>query len=166
MHCSMRQQGCLSQFANTLLGYIYNIPWLRPLDHYTSMRLTPKTTSTTTNSQRDLPQKKAFYVWSNLDTGSVEIISKWIHMNGPAYHVHVVATRVLGICLLFFNEMLFKLRIQINFFLYQKWRIFFQSFHDLLFAFCNRKNLHLRNAPTYANYDIPKFNLFRHLFFF
>lgn len=130
------------------------------------MRLTPKTTSTTTNSQRDLPQKKAFYVWSNLDTGSVEIISKWIHMNGPAYHVHVVATRVLGICLLFFNEMLFKLRIQINFFLYQKWRIFFQSFHDLLFAFCNRKNLHLRNAPTYANYDIPKFNLFRHLFFF
>lgn len=87
-----------------------------------------------------LAAKKAFYVWSNLDTGSVEIISKWIHMNGPAYHVHVVATRVLGICLLFFNEMLFKLRIQINFFFwYQKWRIFFQSFHDLLFAFCNRK---------------------------
>lgn len=85
-------------------------------------------------------KKKAFYVWSNLDTGSVEIISKWIHMNGPAYHVHVVATRVLGICLLFFNEMLFKLRIQINFFLIPKMKDFFsQSFHDLLFAFCNRK---------------------------
>lgn len=25
------------------------------------------------------------------------------------------------------------------FFWYQRWRIFFQSFHDLLFAFCNRK---------------------------
>lgn len=57
----------------------------------------------------------------------MEIISKWIHMNGPAYHVHVVATRVLGICLLFFNEMLFKLRIQIKFFLDTKNEGFFFS---------------------------------------
>lgn len=57
----------------------------------------------------------------------MEIISKWIHMNGPAYHVHVVATRVLGICLLFFNEMLFKLRIQINFFFDTKNEGFFVS---------------------------------------
>lgn len=75
-----------------------------------------------------LAAKKAFYVWSNLDTGSVEIISKWIHMNGPAYHVHVVATRVLGICLLFFNEMLFKLRIQINFFYTKNEGFFFSRF--------------------------------------
>lgn len=96
----------------------------------------------------------------------MEIISKWIHMNGPAYHVHVVATRVLGICLLFFNEMLFKLRIQIKFFSVTKdERFFFQSFHDLLFAFCNRKT-YTREMRLRMQIMINQNLIFSDIFFF
>lgn len=103
-------------------------------------------------------------MWSNLDTRSVEIISKWIHMNRPPYHIHVVAIQVLGICLMFFNECFFKNSELKNFF-FTKIKDFFLSHFMSYYLHSAIENLYLRNAPTYANYDIPK-KIFSDIFFF
>lgn len=85
-------------------------------------------------------------------------------MNRPPYHIHVVAIQVLGICLMFFNECFFK-NSELKFFFFTKIKDFFLSHFMSYYLHSAIENLYLRNAPTYANYDIPK-KIFSDIFFF